>query len=64
MEQLKLTEITDLSRDIKRLRDEMEGAKRQLKSLETEATKLSRRADQTDSRLAKIETRLRNGRIA
>jgi predicted nucleic acid-binding Zn-ribbon protein len=56
-----LTEITDLSRDIKRLRDEMEDAKRKLKSLET---KLVGRADQTDSRLAKIETRLRNARIA
>jgi predicted nucleic acid-binding Zn-ribbon protein len=58
---VKLTEITDLSRDIKRLRGEMEGAKRDLKSLET---KLVGRADQTDSRLAKIEMRLRNARIA
>jgi chromosome segregation ATPase len=56
LEQLKLTENTDLSRDIKRLRDEMDDAKRKLELLETAAAKLAGRADETDSRLEKIET--------
>jgi phage host-nuclease inhibitor protein Gam len=55
-----LTEITDLSRDIKRLRDEMDDAKSKLESLETAAAKLAGRADQTDSRLEKIETNARH----
>jgi chromosome segregation ATPase len=53
LEQLKLTENTDLSRDIKRLRDEMDDAKRKLETL-------AGRADQTDSRLEKIETNARH----
>jgi hypothetical protein len=47
LEQLKLIENTDLSRDIKRLRDEMNDAKRKLESLETAAAQLA--ADQAES---------------
>ena len=46
----------DLSHDIKRLREEMDDAKRKLESLESTAAELAGRADQTDSRLEKIET--------
>ena len=42
-----MTEDTDLSRDIKRLRDEMNDAKRKLESLETAAAQLA--ADQAES---------------
>ena len=55
-----MIENTDLSRDIKRLRDEMNDAIRKLESLETAAAKLAGRADQTDSRLEKIETNARH----
>jgi hypothetical protein len=59
LEQLKLTENTD----IKRLRDEMDAARRKLESLETAAAKLVGRADQTDSRLEKIETNARSFKV-
>jgi phage shock protein A len=63
LEQLKLTENTDLSHDIKRLRHEMDDARRKLESLETAAAKLAGRADQTDSRLEKIETNARSFKV-
>jgi hypothetical protein len=41
----------------------MDDARRKLESLETAAAKLAGRADQTDSRLEKIETNARSFKV-